>query len=151
VLKLVSSSGLSKIEDDGAADVRIGERSFKISRQFVEDVRREPLSHDIASLRKPLLIMHAPRDETVGIENATEIFSSPWTGQTTCLPIGRTPRSRVKRWRAGCRATCRRTRPRRTTSAATCVSWKPGRAGSRTLCAQAGIGSLRTSPKKWLA
>jgi len=41
VLKLVSSSGLSKIEDDGAADVRIGERSFKISRQFVEDVRRE--------------------------------------------------------------------------------------------------------------
>jgi uncharacterized OsmC-like protein/pimeloyl-ACP methyl ester carboxylesterase len=74
VLKLVSSSDLSKIEGGGAADVRIGERTFKISRQFVEDVRREPLSHDIASLRKPLLIMHAPRDETVGIENATEIF-----------------------------------------------------------------------------
>jgi uncharacterized OsmC-like protein/pimeloyl-ACP methyl ester carboxylesterase len=74
VLKLVSLSDLSKIEGDGAADVHIGERSFKISRQFVEDVRREPLSHDIASLRKPLLIMHAPRDETVGIENATEIF-----------------------------------------------------------------------------
>jgi alpha-beta hydrolase superfamily lysophospholipase len=74
VLKLVSSSDLSKIEGDGAADVRIGERTFKISRQFIEDVRRAPLSHDIASLRKPVLIMHAPRDETVGIENATEIF-----------------------------------------------------------------------------
>jgi uncharacterized OsmC-like protein/alpha-beta hydrolase superfamily lysophospholipase len=74
VLKLVSSSELSRIDRDGAADVRIGERTFRISRQFVEDVRREPLVRDIASLRKPLLIMHAPRDETVGIENATEIF-----------------------------------------------------------------------------
>ena len=53
--------------------MRIEERTFKISRQFV-DVRREPLSHDVASLRKPLLIMHAPRDESIGIENATEIF-----------------------------------------------------------------------------
>lgn len=74
VLKLVSSSDRSKIDGDGSADVRIGERTFKISRQFVEDVCREPLAGDIASLRKPLLIMHAPRDETVGIENATEIF-----------------------------------------------------------------------------
>jgi fermentation-respiration switch protein FrsA (DUF1100 family) len=73
-LKHVSSSDHSKIEEEGVADVHIGERTFKISRQFVEDVRREPLSHDIAALRKPLLIMHAPRDETVGIENATEIF-----------------------------------------------------------------------------
>ncbi|MFC7397295.1 alpha/beta fold hydrolase [Chelatococcus sp. GCM10030263] len=74
VLKHVSSSDLSRIEEDGVADVHIGERTFKISRQFVEDVRRDPLSRDIALLRKPLLIMHAPRDETVGIENATEIF-----------------------------------------------------------------------------
>jgi uncharacterized OsmC-like protein/alpha-beta hydrolase superfamily lysophospholipase len=74
VLKHVSSSDLSTIERDGEADVRIGEHTFKISRQFAEDVRREQLAHDIASLRKPLLIMHAPRDETVGIENATEIF-----------------------------------------------------------------------------
>jgi putative redox protein len=74
ILKHVSPADLLKIEDDGVADVRIGERTFKISRQFVEDVRREVLTHDIATLRKPLLIMHAPRDEIVGIENATEIF-----------------------------------------------------------------------------
>lgn len=75
VLKhVLSPRDLSKIERDGAADVRIGERTFKISRQFVEDVRREPLSRDISSLRKPLLVMHAPQDETVGIGNATEIF-----------------------------------------------------------------------------
>jgi hypothetical protein len=73
-LKLISSSALSKIEADGAADVRIGEHAFKISRQFVEDVRGEKLAYDIGTLRKPLLIMHAPRDEIVGIENATEIF-----------------------------------------------------------------------------
>jgi putative redox protein len=74
VLKLISSSALSKIEADGAADVRIGEHAFKISRQFVEEVRGEKLAYDIGTLRKPLLIMHAPRDEIVGIENATEIF-----------------------------------------------------------------------------
>ncbi|SDJ35866.1 hypothetical protein SAMN05216338_104717 [Bradyrhizobium sp. Rc2d] len=34
VLKLVSSSDLSKIEGDVAADVRIGQRMFKINRQF---------------------------------------------------------------------------------------------------------------------
>lgn len=73
VLKHLSSD-LAKIESNGEADVRIGERTFKISKQFVEDVCREPLTQDIASLRKPLLIMHAPRDEIVGIENATEIF-----------------------------------------------------------------------------
>jgi len=74
VLKLVSAPELSKIEDDGAADVVIGERTFKISKRFVEDVRRDPLVRDVASLRLPLLVMHAPRDEIVGIENATEIF-----------------------------------------------------------------------------
>jgi putative redox protein len=74
VLRLVPPPELSRIEGDGAADVRIGERMFKISKQFVEDVRHEPLSREIASLRKPLLIMHAPRDESVDIENATEIF-----------------------------------------------------------------------------
>jgi putative redox protein len=73
-LKHVSSSDLSKIERSGEADVCIGKRKFKISRQFVEDVRRKVLSKDIASLRKPLLVMHAPHDEIVGIENATEIF-----------------------------------------------------------------------------
>ena len=52
----------------------VGERTFTISRQFIEDMRREPMARDIASLRKPLLIMHAPLDATVGIENATEIF-----------------------------------------------------------------------------
>lgn len=74
VLKLISSSDRSRIDSDGYTGVRIGERTFQISRQFVEDVCREPLAADIAALRKPLLIMHAPRDETVGIENATEIF-----------------------------------------------------------------------------
>lgn len=74
VLKLISSSDRSRIDSDGSTGVRIGERTFQISRQFVEDVCREPLAADIAALRKPLLIMHAPRDETVGIENATEIF-----------------------------------------------------------------------------
>jgi alpha/beta superfamily hydrolase len=63
VLKHLSPD-LAKIEAEGAADVRIvriGESTFKISRQFVEDLRREPLANDIASLRKPLLIMHAAR------------------------------------------------------------------------------------------
>lgn len=74
VLKHVSPSDLSKIEDDGVTEMHIAERTFKISKRFVEDVRGDSLLRDIVSLRKPLLIMHAPRDETVGIENATEIF-----------------------------------------------------------------------------
>jgi len=65
---------LAAIEADGAVEVRLANRPFRVSRQFVEEVGGHDLGPQIAALRKPLLILHAPRDATVGVENAGRIF-----------------------------------------------------------------------------
>ena len=67
-------SSLADIERDGEADVTLVGRSFRIKHQFVEDARGQSMQAHIAGLRRPLLIMHAPRDQQVGIDNATAIF-----------------------------------------------------------------------------
>ncbi|MCM5664173.1 bifunctional alpha/beta hydrolase/OsmC family protein [Galbibacter mesophilus] len=58
------------------AEVVIGGRSFTISGEFVEGFKRHKLSETIKSLRKPILVMHAPFDEIVGINNAHDIYHS---------------------------------------------------------------------------
>ncbi|SFB79151.1 bifunctional alpha/beta hydrolase/OsmC family protein [Tropicimonas isoalkanivorans] len=68
------TEALPRIMEDGMASVQLAGRPFCIGREFVEDVMSEDLTPEIAGLRKALLVMHAPRDEAVGIENATQIF-----------------------------------------------------------------------------
>lgn len=67
---------LAEIEAHGAAEVMLGGRPVKIGQGFVENVRAENLKDDIANLKRALLVLHAPRDTTVGIENAAEIFGA---------------------------------------------------------------------------
>ena len=65
---------LDDIRAQGKAEVNLGGRPFTIGKAFVEDVEAQALAPSIANLRAALLVMHAPRDEVVGIENATNIF-----------------------------------------------------------------------------
>lgn len=65
---------LDAIERDGIANVTLAGRTFPISRTLVEDAKGHALQQHIANLHKALLVMHAPRDQTVGIEHATAIF-----------------------------------------------------------------------------
>ena len=67
---------LADIERDGVADVTLAGRTFTIRRDFVEDAKGQALKDRIANLRKALLVMHSPTDQTVGIENATAIFTA---------------------------------------------------------------------------
>ncbi len=67
-------TSLEEIERHGMADVELAGRRFRIDRQFVEDVRGRRIHEAVATIKKPLLVLHAPRDETVGIDNAAEIF-----------------------------------------------------------------------------
>ena len=68
------SSALPRIEAEGAADVDLGGRPFRIGRAFVEDVSRTRLEAAAAGLGRALLILHSPTDATVGIENASGLF-----------------------------------------------------------------------------
>lgn len=65
---------LERIETDGTAEVMLGGRPVRIGKEFVDSVRAERLEDEIAGLRRALLVLHAPRDEIVGIDNASEIF-----------------------------------------------------------------------------
>jgi putative redox protein len=67
---------LDRIAADGAAEVSIGGRSFRIGKGFVEDVAAQRLEDCIRNLRKALLVLHAPRDEVVGIDSAARIFAA---------------------------------------------------------------------------
>ncbi len=59
---------------EGSAEWMVGGRTLTLKRAFVEDVRAAHLHDKIKGLRLPLLILHSPTDNTVGIQNATEIF-----------------------------------------------------------------------------
>lgn len=65
---------LEKIATDGKAEVSLAGRPFTIGKDFIEDVRGTELEKAVGSLGKALLVMHAPRDSTVSIENASGIF-----------------------------------------------------------------------------
>ena len=56
--------------------MEIAGRRFRIRRQFLEDIAAQPMRARIGALRKALLVMHAPRDEVVAVENAGRIFEA---------------------------------------------------------------------------
>ena len=69
-------SSLEEIKEQGQARVSLAGRPFTISQGFVDDVSQAVLLPAIAKLKRALLVMHSPIDQTVGIENAGEIFAA---------------------------------------------------------------------------
>ncbi|MGJ8604836.1 MAG: bifunctional alpha/beta hydrolase/OsmC family protein [Marivita sp.] len=70
------ADALDDIQTQGKAEVDLGGRPFTIGKAFVEDVQAQALAPAIKGLKAALLVMHAPRDSIVGIENATNIFAA---------------------------------------------------------------------------
>ena len=68
------ASKIDEIETAGEAEVSLAGRPFRIRRQFLEDVRGAQVRDAAAELKRPLLVMHSPIDQTVGIDNATGLF-----------------------------------------------------------------------------
>ncbi|WP_088323970.1 bifunctional alpha/beta hydrolase/OsmC family protein [Polaribacter tangerinus] len=68
------SHAIEEVAEKGEVEVRIGGRPFKINNDFVADFSKTDLPSITKKLRKPLLVMHAPFDKIVGIENAHEIY-----------------------------------------------------------------------------
>lgn len=64
----------AEIEAKGEATVSLSGRPFRIKKQFLDDLDDERVLKAAAALKRPLLILHAPLDQTVGVENATKIF-----------------------------------------------------------------------------
>lgn len=67
---------LEEIAENGAAEVSLGGRPFAIKQSFVEDVSANNLRAAIGGMKRALLVLHSPIDQTVGIENVGEIFGA---------------------------------------------------------------------------
>jgi putative redox protein len=63
-----------EIAERGEAQVQLAGRSLTIKREFLDDLDRQPQREAIAQLGRALLVMHAPGDDTVPIDNAASIF-----------------------------------------------------------------------------
>jgi len=67
---------LETIEKKGFAEVSLAGRPFTIEKQFVDDVRKDRVIEAVGKLKRPLLVLHSPIDQTVSIDNAGEIFAA---------------------------------------------------------------------------
>jgi len=59
---------------DAQACLDVGTQRICIDQRFLDDLRGHDLAADVAALRRPLLILHAPRDSIVGIDEASALF-----------------------------------------------------------------------------
>lgn len=68
------ASSREEIEARGEAEVVLAGRSFRIRKQFLDDLEASGMQAAIAVLGRALLIFHSPVDAIVGIENAERIY-----------------------------------------------------------------------------
>lgn len=76
VLHQFGADSVAQLERAGEADVRLAGRLFRMKKSFVDDVRQQAQEPRIADLGRALLVMHAPPDQLVGIEQAGAIFAA---------------------------------------------------------------------------
>ena len=67
---------LAAIERDGSAEVHLAQRPFRVGRELVDSLRSQDQGKRIAALRRPLLVLHAPTDDVVSIDHATQIYTA---------------------------------------------------------------------------
>jgi putative redox protein len=65
---------LETIEAEGHAEVALAGRPFTIRQQLIDDIKSVRVEEAIRTLGRPLLVIHSPTDNVVGIENAAEIL-----------------------------------------------------------------------------
>lgn len=64
----------AEIQQAGQAEVCLGGRPFLIKSSFIDDLSKQQQAERIKNLRKALLVLHAPLDDVVSVQNATDIF-----------------------------------------------------------------------------
>lgn len=66
----------AQIEREGEAEVVLAGRTFRIRREFLDDLTVQSQKDTVAKMDAALLVLHSPTDTTVGIESAREIFDA---------------------------------------------------------------------------
>ena len=63
-----------RVRTEGAAEITLGGRRLRVGRALVDDLAQDRVLDTLAHLKAAVLVMHAPRDEVVGIDQATRLF-----------------------------------------------------------------------------
>ncbi|MFZ3310827.1 MAG: bifunctional alpha/beta hydrolase/OsmC family protein [Xanthobacteraceae bacterium] len=67
---------IAEFGDQDEVEVTLAGRPFKVRRSFLEDINQQNLGEHVGRLHKALLVFHSPTDDTVGIDNASHIFTT---------------------------------------------------------------------------
>ena len=65
-----------ELRSRGRARVRIAGREFTVRQRLLDDLTTQAQHERLAALDAALLVLHAPGDQTVGIDNARRIFEA---------------------------------------------------------------------------
>ncbi len=76
VARQLGKDVLARLDTELEVGVSLAGRPFRIQRQFLDDLKAQHLHERIATLGRALLVMHAPLDEIVGIDQARQIFEA---------------------------------------------------------------------------
>lgn len=70
------ADSIDAIVTTGAARVELAGRPFTIRRSLLDDLAEQPQLERLDRLDRALLVLHSPVDDTVGIDNARQIFEA---------------------------------------------------------------------------
>ncbi|HUF04469.1 MAG TPA: bifunctional alpha/beta hydrolase/OsmC family protein [Aridibacter sp.] len=75
-VKRLFSSEIENIRKAGYADVSIGGQSFRLKKQFIDDVESQDISKALSAGERAYLFLHSPQDQIVSIDNAAELYKA---------------------------------------------------------------------------
>jgi uncharacterized OsmC-like protein/esterase/lipase len=64
------------IENEGKAVVNLAGREFTIKKQFIEDIKEQDILSGVGEMKKALMVIHSPVDNTVSIDHAKKIYEA---------------------------------------------------------------------------
>lgn len=75
-VKHLFENKIEEIKKEGKAKVNIGGRSFYLKDDFINDLDNTDLESMVKKFKKALLVMHAPQDKIVGINEAADLYKA---------------------------------------------------------------------------
>lgn len=76
---------LEKVEEEGKAEAFVYGRSIILKREFLHDVEKYNIGLSIATLGRPLLVVHGTKDETIPVFHARQIYA--WASEPKSLEL----------------------------------------------------------------
>ncbi len=75
-LNYIVTEALSQLGKKKEAEVKVAGQTFNVSEQFLKDLLNTDFAQMLRKMRKAILIMHAPFDKIVDIENAKWLYEA---------------------------------------------------------------------------